>query len=173
MYIHQLCGGKGLGKLSLHTLVEISDRPGSFNQSSGNILHGPLLLLKIYFWYIIHLMSPSYVKEPDSSSSSAVSYHRSESAPLLSGPSDDRPRNRNSISEENHNSTSLRFSADQSYFFDVMMEKVSNTKFAYYMRKLAVESEPGLTNAQLMLHNHDLKPVEPERRQWGWVLLHE
>ncbi|SPQ25309.1 72f66de1-b3cd-4768-9633-45b94587c3a9 [Thermothielavioides terrestris] len=32
---------------------------------------------------------------------------------------------------------------------------------------LAVESEPGLTNAQLMLTNHDLKPVEPERRQWG------
>ncbi|KAL1837977.1 hypothetical protein VTJ49DRAFT_3166 [Mycothermus thermophilus] len=33
--------------------------------------------------------------------------------------------------------------------------------------KLAVESEPGLTNAQLMLTNHDLKPVEPARRQWG------
>ncbi|KAK4155835.1 permease for cytosine/purines, uracil, thiamine, allantoin-domain-containing protein [Chaetomidium leptoderma] len=33
--------------------------------------------------------------------------------------------------------------------------------------KLAVESEPGLTSAQLMLTNHDLKPVEPERRQWG------
>ncbi|KAK0619957.1 permease for cytosine/purines, uracil, thiamine, allantoin-domain-containing protein [Immersiella caudata] len=33
--------------------------------------------------------------------------------------------------------------------------------------KLAVEAEPGLTTAQLMLTNHDLKPVEPERRQWG------
>ncbi|KAH6632559.1 permease for cytosine/purines, uracil, thiamine, allantoin-domain-containing protein [Chaetomium tenue] len=33
--------------------------------------------------------------------------------------------------------------------------------------KAAVESEPGLTTAQLMLTNHDLKPVEPERRQWG------
>ncbi|KAI5123796.1 hypothetical protein M0805_009091 [Coniferiporia weirii] len=33
--------------------------------------------------------------------------------------------------------------------------------------KLAVGSEPGLTTAQLMLVNHDLKPVEPERRQWG------
>lgn len=58
--------------------------------------------------------------------------------------------------------------------------------------KLAVEAEPGLTNAQLMvwehssltstnfhsnlpanltrpvqLTNYDLKPVEPERRQWG------
>ena len=34
--------------------------------------------------------------------------------------------------------------------------------------KIAVPSEPGLTNAQLMLTNHDLKPVEPERRQWGF-----
>ncbi|KXX78415.1 Uracil permease [Madurella mycetomatis] len=33
--------------------------------------------------------------------------------------------------------------------------------------RLAVDAEPGLTNAQLMLTNHDLKPVEPERRQWG------
>ncbi|TLS28384.1 hypothetical protein PpBr36_01439 [Pyricularia pennisetigena] len=33
--------------------------------------------------------------------------------------------------------------------------------------KLAVEAEPGLTTGQLMLTNHDLKPVEPERRQWG------
>ncbi|KAH6855871.1 permease for cytosine/purines, uracil, thiamine, allantoin-domain-containing protein [Chaetomium sp. MPI-CAGE-AT-0009] len=33
--------------------------------------------------------------------------------------------------------------------------------------KAAVESEPGLSTAQLMLTNHDLKPVEPERRQWG------
>jgi nucleobase:cation symporter-1, NCS1 family len=40
-------------------------------------------------------------------------------------------------------------------------------KVKVWARKLAVESEPGLTNAQLMLTNHDLKPVEPERRQWG------
>ena len=33
------------------------------------------------------------------------------------------------------------------------MEKVKNTKLAYYVDKLAVESEPGLTNAQLMLNN--------------------
>ncbi|KAB8345934.1 hypothetical protein FH972_022987 [Carpinus fangiana] len=32
--------------------------------------------------------------------------------------------------------------------------------------KLAVDAEPGLTAGQLMLTNHDLKPVEPERRQW-------
>ncbi|QPG94654.1 hypothetical protein C2857_006643 [Epichloe festucae Fl1] len=33
--------------------------------------------------------------------------------------------------------------------------------------RLAVESEEGLTPTQLMLTNHDLKPVEPRRRQWG------
>ncbi|KAK0391386.1 hypothetical protein NLU13_0886 [Sarocladium strictum] len=36
-----------------------------------------------------------------------------------------------------------------------------------WANKLAVEAEPGLTNTQLMLTNHDLKPVEVERRQWG------
>ena len=47
------------------------------------------------------------------------------------------------------------------------MEKVRNSKVAHYANKLAVEDEPGLTATQLMLYNHDLKPVEPERRQWG------
>ena len=46
------------------------------------------------------------------------------------------------------------------------MDKVRNSKLARFVDKLAVESEPGLTNAQLMLANEDLKPVEPERRQW-------
>lgn len=46
------------------------------------------------------------------------------------------------------------------------MEKVKSSRVAHYAGKLAVESEPGLTNTQLMLTNHDLKPVEPERRQW-------
>ncbi|KAF7542415.1 hypothetical protein G7Z17_g11593 [Cylindrodendrum hubeiense] len=36
-----------------------------------------------------------------------------------------------------------------------------------WVDKLAVEAEPGLTRAQLMLTNHDLKPVEKERRQWS------
>ena len=40
-------------------------------------------------------------------------------------------------------------------------------KVAHYAERLAVSSEPGLTTAQLMLYNHDLAPVEPERRQWG------
>ncbi|OCK75694.1 uracil permease [Lepidopterella palustris CBS 459.81] len=47
------------------------------------------------------------------------------------------------------------------------MEKVKDTKVAHFLDKMAVESEPGLTTAQLMLFNHDLKPVEPERREWG------
>ena len=38
------------------------------------------------------------------------------------------------------------------------MEKARNFKVAGVMNKLAVSSEPGLTNAQLMLTNHDLKP---------------
>ena len=40
------------------------------------------------------------------------------------------------------------------------MEKVNSSKVAHLVGKLAVESEPGLTNAQLMLHNFDLKPGE-------------
>ncbi|WYZ45873.1 hypothetical protein EsH8_IX_000098 [Colletotrichum jinshuiense] len=45
--------------------------------------------------------------------------------------------------------------------------KASSSKWRYWADRLAVESEPGLTSAQLMLTNYDLKPVEPERRQWG------
>jgi len=50
---------------------------------------------------------------------------------------------------------------------DCMMEKVKDTKVARFVDKLAVTSEPGLSAAQLLLTNYDLKPVEPERRQWG------
>lgn len=58
----------------------------------------------------------------------------------------------------------------------------------WVMDKVAVENEPGLSNAQLMLTNSDLRPgenkpfstikrsrltflrctVDPERRQWRW-----
>jgi cytosine/uracil/thiamine/allantoin permease len=47
------------------------------------------------------------------------------------------------------------------------MATVKKSKAAHYASRLAVESEPGLTTAQLMLYNHDLAPVDPERRQWG------
>ncbi|KFA65254.1 hypothetical protein S40285_01447 [Stachybotrys chlorohalonatus IBT 40285] len=43
----------------------------------------------------------------------------------------------------------------------------SISRARYWADKLAVEAEPGLTRTQLMLTNHDLKPVEKERRQWG------
>jgi NCS1 family nucleobase:cation symporter-1 len=47
------------------------------------------------------------------------------------------------------------------------MTAISESKVGRLVDKLAVESEPGLNHTQLMLTNHDLKPVEPERRQWG------
>ena len=37
-------------------------------------------------------------------------------------------------------------------------EKIRRSKVSHMVDKLAVKSEPGLTNAQLMLTNHDLKP---------------
>ncbi|KAH7275135.1 uracil permease [Fusarium solani] len=43
----------------------------------------------------------------------------------------------------------------------------TGSRAKYWADRLAVESEPGLTSTQLMLTNHDLKPVEKERRQWG------
>ncbi|KAN0086485.1 putative uridine permease Fui1 [Elaphomyces granulatus] len=48
-----------------------------------------------------------------------------------------------------------------------MTATIFGSKAEYYINKLAVTSEPGLTNAELMLVNHDLRPVEPERRKWG------
>ncbi|KAL2426052.1 putative permease C29B12.14c [Exophiala dermatitidis] len=41
--------------------------------------------------------------------------------------------------------------------------RLNATKF---FSKAQVESEVGLSDKQLFLTNHDLKPVEPERRQW-------
>ncbi|KAK3353358.1 permease for cytosine/purines, uracil, thiamine, allantoin-domain-containing protein [Lasiosphaeria hispida] len=44
---------------------------------------------------------------------------------------------------------------------------VKKRAISRFAEKIAVDAEPGLTTAQLMLTNHDLKPVEPARRQWG------
>ena len=44
------------------------------------------------------------------------------------------------------------------------MEKLENSKLAHFANKIAVSSEPGLTNAQLMLHNFDLKPGQQQLR---------
>jgi len=107
---------------------------------------------------------------------SSKSFADAENSPLLAGPS--TPVERYSSDSLNLTFETVDFrrregqqvvyhSSDESFFFDFIMEKVKNTRLAYWANKLAVESEPGLTNAQLMLNNHDLKPVEPERRQWG------
>ncbi|KAJ6120740.1 Uracil permease [Penicillium sp. IBT 18751x] len=42
------------------------------------------------------------------------------------------------------------------------------SKLKWFLEKAAVSHEPGLSNAQLMLTNEDLRPVDPERRQWKW-----
>ncbi|KAI9826412.1 MAG: hypothetical protein M1819_007375 [Sarea resinae] len=65
------------------------------------------------------------------------------------------------------------------------MERLRETNISQWLDKLTVDHEPGLTTAQLMLANEDLKPgmvsrfviqnleltppppVEPARRQWG------
>jgi NCS1 family nucleobase:cation symporter-1 len=47
------------------------------------------------------------------------------------------------------------------------MDQSRGARLRRWGDKLAVENEPGLNTAQLMLTNLDLKPVEPERRQWG------
>jgi NCS1 family nucleobase:cation symporter-1 len=57
-----------------------------------------------------------------------------------------------------HSSQSNKHLNVESPWLDDIMEKVKATRLAHFLDKLAVESEPGLTNAQLMLTNHDLKP---------------
>lgn len=52
------------------------------------------------------------------------------------------------------------------HYSSLIMEKVRDSKVSRKLNRLAVPSPPGLTNAQLMLQNEDLKPVEPERRVW-------
>ncbi|KAI0009493.1 permease for cytosine/purines, uracil, thiamine, allantoin-domain-containing protein [Xylariaceae sp. FL0662B] len=49
----------------------------------------------------------------------------------------------------------------------VAMNRLHSSKLKSWSNKVAVENEEGLTTAQLMLTNKDLKPVEPQRRQWG------
>lgn len=100
------------------------------------------------------------------SSRNSYSNGGDENEPLLSGPSTPTRARRHSTRTldsafESVNGGSqliVHHSSDESTFFDFMMEKVRGTKVAYWADRMAVESEPGLTNAQLMLHNHDLKP---------------
>lgn len=137
------------------------------------------------FNYIFHQMPPSRGEKPGfqrstqghcSDSTKGASKCFAESAPLLTGyagPSSayERIRRRSTASldpafhspintrpRNQEHPQPLFHSSDESYFFDIIMEKVKATRVAHFVDKLAVESEPGLTNAQLMLHNHDLKP---------------
>jgi hypothetical protein len=55
--------------------------------------------------------------------------------------------------------SSVLHSSDKGLFCHSIMEKVKRSKVAHYANKLAVQSEPNLTTAQLMLFNHDLKPA--------------
>lgn len=119
-------------------------------------------------------------EEPDSKSSSRdnprfntyfqqISKHgasnEDEYEPLLSGPSTPRKARRHNTLDSafggasvNSEHVIIHHSSDEPNFFNFIMEKVRGTKVAYWADRVAVESEPGLTNAQLMLHNHDLKP---------------
>lgn len=72
-------------------------------------------------------------------------FRDSESTPLLRG----RPA---ALSPPPSSAAAYRYD-----FPSAIMEKFN---------RFAVPSEPGLTNAQLMLQNEDLKPVEAERRVW-------
>ena len=66
--------------------------------------------------------------------------------------------------------SSCHHSSDEGFFFySTIMEKVKNSKIAHWSNKLAVESEPNLTTAQLMLFNHDLKPVRILSAQLGTI----
>ncbi|GAP82913.2 putative uracil permease [Rosellinia necatrix] len=47
------------------------------------------------------------------------------------------------------------------------MQRLHTSRAKLWVDRLAVDSEEGLSTAQLMLTNNDLKPVEPARRQWG------
>jgi len=108
---------------------------------------------------------------PESSSSSpsprrqhhghraSKSFADAENSPLLSGPSTPVERRSRDFLNSAFEAVDFRIraipqvayhSSDESYFFDYILEKVKSTKFAHLVDKLAVKSEPGLTNAQLM-----------------------
>ena len=88
-----------------------------------------------------------------------------ESAPLLGRPStgleakrhskdylDLEPNDTEISNPSNRRDTPdlVYHSSDESCFLNFVMEKLQSPRWTYYADKLAVESEPGLTNAQLM-----------------------
>ena len=86
-----------------------------------------------------------------------------ETEPLLHQQSDPSPHDPTARlrTPSGHPKTSFaprsRRNKDSGYIA-AAMEKLENSRLAYFANKIAVSSEPGLTNAQLMLHNFDLKP---------------
>ena len=83
--------------------------------------------------------------------------HIAESDPLLA----DSP-SASSCNSTGHRTvwpseSSSRHTPKYSYFLDVM-EKFGDSKIGRFAKKLEVDNEDGLTNAQLMLTNNDLKP---------------
>lgn len=42
-------------------------------------------------------------------------------------------------------------------------------KFKNFLKFIETDTDPSISSKDLMLMNKDLLPVEPERRQWGWI----
>ena len=103
------------------------------------------------------------VVEDNSSSLDEHSSATQERQPLLHQypeftTSPPRPKSR-AFHPQSAFSTTPRTSKQRSWVriaFD--MEKLRDSKVSRFLDKVAVDSEPGLTNAQLMLTNFDLKP---------------
>lgn len=107
------------------------------------------------------LISTSGSSKSQESATGTTLLHNPSSSLHSRNTSTSSPRRLPSSSSSDIHSRDIVFhSSDESggWFLDFIMEKVKNTKVGYWADKLAVEAEPGLTNAQLMLNNHDLKP---------------
>ena len=82
-----------------------------------------------------------------------------EEQPLISqGPSSPTLPNFNTLDQQRKSLISRQRQYRITGRVTAIMEKVKDSKVARLVDKLAVTSEPGLTNAQLMLTNFDLKP---------------
>lgn len=81
------------------------------------------------------------------------------SVPFFPGSLSFEPLNSNLALKHSGDRSSIDHEAEPFFPRDIsIMEKVRNSKAGRLVDKLAVESEPGLTNAQLLLTNFDLKP---------------
>lgn len=82
--------------------------------------------------------------------------HDVESEPLLAKPL--QHINSSSVRNSRDSFSPLDRHRPQHSCFLAAMEKLNESKVGRFLKKLEVENEDGLTNAQLMLTNHDLKP---------------